>query len=258
LATASIVTEVAAATELRTQAAQALEKIAPATSKPPLLTATLAKLEALAVTHPEAAADIKEVVRLAPTVWEALQEPQAFAMALGELELAQRLLVAPSQTDLVERYVEAAIQLARQRDYDVIDMTYDPKGGGTVTLTSTRGDPPLELSAKGGLLTDEEFMKHLIGSGQMFIDRAALELTPGGPHGAPTHFLQDLVVDRKLRQQGSSAVEFRNLLMRINSLPGGPGTNIWLSTYDTYAGVGRPENLWPPFRDLLGIRKGKL
>jgi hypothetical protein len=257
-ATPTIATQVAAATELRGKAAQALGTIVPATSQPPLLPITIAKLEALAATHPEAAGDIAWVIKHTDIVWEALQKPQAYAFAVGELELAQRMLVSSSETDLVKRYVEAMIQLARQRDYDVIDMTYDPASGGTVTLTSTRGGPSLTLSAPGGALSDEDFMNELIGSGQMFIDRAALEFTEEGLHGAPTHFLDDLVVDRALQPYGSTSVEFRNRLKAINSLPGGPGTDIWTSTYDTFQGVGSPENLWPPLRDLLGIEKKKL
>jgi hypothetical protein len=69
------------------------------------------------------------------------------------------------------------------------------------------------LDAPVGLLSPKEFIDDLIGSGQMFIDRPALFQAPvkGGPgaHGALSHFLQDLVVDRVLKQYGTTSVELR-------------------------------------------------
>jgi hypothetical protein len=271
-------TVAAGATQVGKLAVQALEtdiaagKIVPVTSMPPELTATLANVRALATANPGVAGDIERVLDLTPVVWKALQDPKAYGRALEELEAAQ-LQVPSSVTDIVDRYVEGAKLLARQRGYDLLDVTYD-EASQMATFTSTRGGPvPPPRPAGGGLLTDEDFINELIGSGQMFIDRPALFQAPvkggKGAHGALSHFVQDLVADPALQPYGITSVEYRVLLKRISMLPGGrgptwgqyefAGTDIWMKTYDALDnGVGQPESFWPPLRDLLGIEPGRL
>jgi hypothetical protein len=181
-------------------------------------------------------------------------------------------MVPSSVTDIAERYVEGLNLLARDRGYEVIDMTYD-EVSQMATLTSTRGGTSPTVPAPGGVLDAEDFLRELIGGGQMFIDRPALKQQPvkGGPgaHGALSHPLQDLVVDEDLRPYGMTSVQYRALLLKISSLPGGrgaawgpdefAGTAIWMQTYDALDdGLGQPESFWPPLRDLLGIPQGEL
>ena len=221
-------------------------------------------LTSLKAAHPSSAKDIDRVVDLAGVVWDALQGPGApgrFAEAWGDLEFARLTLLPSSQPDAMG-YAEAARLLARQRGYDVIEIRTGP-GPNQATLTSTRGGPPEILDTDSeGFVRDEDFMNEVVGSGQMIIDWAALDLGQAD-HGALSHFLQDLVVDEVLEGEGSSAVEFRSLLKSVSGLPRQDltvpaGTDVWMETFDVQAGFAEPETFWPAIRDLLNIPVGAL
>ena len=189
--------------------------------------------------------DVAEVSRLATLVDDALSSPKALAFAVEELELARRGLVPPID-DLADAYMEAAIQLARERGYQVIELSLTADRQVVLTNRATGAVRPLAATPEG-LVKRKVFLEEVVGSGAMFIDRAALTVTKSGSHGALTHFIQDLAVDTVLKEHGSSSVEFRRLLKEINEWARGkrirsvrPGSATGRKRFDSRA-AGDPE-----------------
>ena len=219
----------------------------------------LTSLELYKSAYPDKVGEIEQVAKLAPDVFEALKNSDAYAAAVRDLEAARLSLESPPAT-LAQQYVAAARKLAADRQIDVIELTWDPSTRKVIGRSTTGNVVHLDTDLDG-LIKAPQFMDEVVGSGQWFVDYAALVLQ-GGDHGALTHIIQDLVVDGALRAHGSSAAEFRKLLKSLDSMRGfkeiGPGTDIWVATYDCFEGIANPDNLWPTIRDLLGIHRGEL
>jgi hypothetical protein len=151
-----------------------------------------------------------------------------------------------------------------RKGYDTICLDYNPSGPPYVVLTRASGNPAPPVDAGStGAVKDIDFMRNVVGAEppSMFLDRAALHLSSVYEHGAPTHFLQDLAIDRKLRPYGVTAVQFRAMLNQLDSTPGfeGKGTALWLELHDASAGLGEPENMWgKAIRPTLGFRPREL
>jgi hypothetical protein len=255
-------TAVAGAQLLTTRAHAVLSQIAPL---PPaevegLLKAWLDRLVAAYPNNP----DVQRVDELARIVWIALRDPEAYAHALGELEVTRRMLVDSPVADAAA-YLEAARLLAASRGVEVMELRLYRPDATTVVLTS--GNQLIDvLPANAGLVPGVVFLQEIVASERWFIDLAALNLTEGGTHGALTHLLQDLVADRALRtHDGTTAIEFRQLLGRLQRLqypgddPTQAGLDVWQSTYDSLdRSLAVPDVVWPPLRDLLNIEPGEL
>jgi hypothetical protein len=206
---------------------------------------------------------VRQLRVFAPVVRDVLDSAEDLSFGVGELELARQLLVSPTASG-AEAYLDAATALARTKGYDTVTLNYQPSGPPYVVLTRASGEPVPDVAATpAGFVDDPDFMNHVVGpqTPSMIVDLAALKLTPGGDHGALTHFLQDLAIDRKLRPFGVTAVEFRAMLQQLNSTPGfgGKGTTLWMELHDALGGVGQPETMWAEaLRGVYGFGPGEL
>jgi hypothetical protein len=140
-------------------------------------------------------------------------------------------------------------------------------------LARSGGAPVRYIEAKEGILDPPKFFKKYGGKPAHFID---LPLA-GDDHGAMTHVIQDLVVERALKRAGQEvkAVEFRGWLgeaegeLRADAYATKTtrtfeqdektmktGDYIWRMLYDnTGAGhINRPEALGPQLFLALGVR----
>ena len=248
---------VAAAEGMRVAAATVLTANDPGPADGALAARRLADLAALPLTDPADIAAVARITELIPIVQQVLSSPEELAFTVGELELARALLTSPAAAP-ADAYLDAAIAVARLRGYEVIELRL-VEGTGDVVLRDRTDDilRPLNMDAPG-LVTDEDFLGEVIGSDELFVDFAALALAENGPHGALTHLIQMLSVDRRLRANGSSVDELRALLVRVDALDNAAGTDLWLGTFDSFEGIGSPETMWQLLRELLGIEPGTL
>ena len=110
----------------------------------------------------------------------------------------------------------------------------------------------LELASKNGLAIKTIKADDGLLEGRVFFEKYASKPvgiydTPlkGGQHGALTHIVQDLVVDRALKAKGHTSFSFRSLLGQaegkklITDLDGkrilaSIGDIVWRNTYDLY------------------------
>jgi hypothetical protein len=139
------------------------------------------------------------------------------------------------------------------------------------------GLPTYVIPKTSGFFKPPEFFKRYASAEAYFID---LPLATDN-HGALTHLIQDLVVDRALACSGSTlrSPQFRGLLGRAEGVVARDGqfaTNeamtfldpplvdapelempvgdyVWRFTYDLIltGHMPQPENIWPLLRDLL-------
>jgi hypothetical protein len=140
-------------------------------------------------------------------------------------------------------------------------------------LAASGGAPVRYIEAKEGILDAPVFFAKYGGQEAHFID---LPLA-ADDHGAMTHLIQDLVVDRALKRAGQNmtSAEFRGLLGQAEGTVGAAeyatkatrtfeagedqmrtGDYIWRMVYDnTGAGqINRPEEIGNQFFLALGIR----
>lgn len=207
-------------------------------------------------------AHVVRVLELAPVVWRALQDPNAYALEVAEI---MRRVWVPPESAGAAGYLAAVRALARERGVPLMELRAHPTRDDVVIATTSEGRV-IELAADSGLIDEQPFIEHVVGFEGWIIDTAALSLTEQGNHGALTHLIQDMVVDRALRPLGSSALEFRRLLVRINSLSNpplnvnNPGLDIWGATYDNINALelSQPENVWRPTRSVLHLDPGEL
>jgi hypothetical protein len=138
--------------------------------------------EALAAHPGTANAQIKELV---DTVMGALRTPENYADVLAE---------AWTRAAKVDGDINTALR----------EMAAEAKGGKVIPIS--------EVPAGQGLLHGEVFFEKYVSKESYFVDNALL----GDDHGAMTHLLQDLVVDRALKAAGKdmTSAEFRALLGR--------------------------------------------
>lgn len=188
----------------------------------------------------------REIAELLPVVMDGLCNPKLYAEVMAEAwERAAR-----TGTD-----VETALR----------------------EMAMESGLPTSVIPKTSGFLKPPDFFKRYASAEAYFID---LPLATDD-HGALTHLIQDLVVDRALARSGSTlhSPQFRGLLARAEGVVARDGqfaTNeamtfldpplvdapelempvgdyVWRFTYDLIlkGHMPQPENIWPPLRDLL-------
>jgi hypothetical protein len=72
-------------------------------------------------------------------------------------------------------------------------------------------------------------------------------------HGATTHMMQDLVVDRALTGSGLRSDQLRELFLGAVGRDGQAiGNDIWIEFFDSLAGgLNQPETVYPVLRQSL-------
>jgi len=236
------------------------------------LTAILDRLVATAVTPEEqtAAALLKQVT---PDVWATLQSPEAIARQVGMAEMTRQMLVEPgagaANLSGPEQYFEAYRLLARSHGQDVMELhlisdtevRITSSAPGFADITVYTRDAP-------GFVPNDVFLREVLGSGHLLLDRAALSLQPEGPHGATTHIRQGLAVGPVLQAANTSYADYVRALTVVDGLfqvtdptnlggMVGAGTGIWLRTFDPIGPFSQPEMHHPTIRDELGMPKGE-
>ncbi len=234
------------------------------------------------------------VTRMTDVVMDAFTRPEAFAAAMRQIQEevlgladseivaeARRLLalgVTSSLDENVAAYVAAVKKQAERSGRAIVEL--HDAGSGKVLLVRIRNgveqESRLIATDTEGFIPDDVFMTEVIQGGDAILDFAALKLLSGGPHGAITHVLHDLVADGALRAAGfpDGAAGLRKMLGTLHEVStkfgvtvrfgaaaaaGGldksysAGTAIWLATYDALGGIAQPEVLWG-----RGIRDGVL
>jgi len=234
------------------------------------------------------------VTRMTDVVMDAFTRPEAFAQAVRQIQEevlgladseivaeARRLLargVTSSLDENVAAYVAAVKKQAERGGRAIVEL-YEA-GPGQVLLVRIRNgieqESKLVATDTQSFIPDDVFMTEVIRGGDAILDFAALKLQSGGPHGAITHVLHDLVADGALRAAGfpDGALGFRAMLGTFQDISSkfgvtvkfgaegaeagldksySAGTAIWLASYDAVGGIAQPEVLWG-----RGIRDGVL
>jgi hypothetical protein len=166
-----------------------------------------------------------QVLRVFDAAFEGIQNPRLYSEVVADL-WAEARRVAPMS------YNDAAVRLsARAVGGRVEDIATIPSG--------------LRL---GG----DEFFQRYAGTGQRFLDHdAPLD------HGATTHLIQDLVIDRAFQEAGIGmrAEQFRALLPQVTGTGGNVplGDAVWRILWDSETGglINRPEDLIQALRQVL-------
>lgn len=186
----------------------------------------MAQLEA----NPQAGTNA-QLRAMLPDVWKALRDPDAIASVAADIWLEERLLniMAPP----TDRY------------------------GQAVTALSRRTGAPIVILQRGQDFNPMQFYENVVVQGNRFLDLSVLDLSP--QHGATTHMMQDLVVDRVLAGQGSGlrADQLRALFQGAMGSNGQAiGNDIWVEFFDSFGqGLNQPEVVYPVLQDALtGLR----
>ncbi|CAM3642720.1 hypothetical protein KIPE111705_18400 [Kibdelosporangium persicum] len=169
-----------------------------------------------------------ELARVMPDVWRALRDPDQIANALADVWLEEHLLGLMAPRDAASRYGQAAMVLSR------------------------RAGAPVRILGPNESFGVQEFYDQVVLTGDRFLDLAVLKLSPA--HGASTHMIQDLVVDRVLRGSGMRAEQLRALFSGAQGTGGRPiGNDIWMTVYDSLTGgLNEPEVVYPIMARGLG------
>ena len=244
---------------IRTQAALERVKKHPAAENPEL-NEVLGKLGDAYLFGEKGKEKILNLPKIVGEMRTALNDPARIADAVNVIEQRRRNL-ADASDDLAESYREAVISIADERQIPV-KLLWASREGKKVAMTDRAGRgrkfKPKELQT-GYVLTETAFTKEVVGSEAWVIDESALQF--GKDHGAITHIIQDLVVDRVLERYKLTAIEFRTILKHLDVEGGRRGSKIWLETYDIVTPettLSRPEIMWSAIREVIGIRKGDL
>lgn len=191
-----------------------------------LLTSMMEQMRA----HPSAGAN-QQLLELTPQVWRALNDPDQVAAAVAEIWLEEHLLSVTAPRAASARYGEAAMVLARRR--------------GAPVIVLPRGAP---------VMNGQEFFDNVVVSGNRFLDENVLDIGQG-EHGAITHMLQDMAVDRALSGTGLRAEQYRALLSQAIGNDGAVvGDMLWQALYDDFGGrMNMPEVLYPAVRSVIDV-----
>jgi hypothetical protein len=199
--------------------------------------------------------EAKRVAELLPTVMDGLQDPHLYAEVLSEA------WVRAGRGGNINEALEQMALEARSAS------------GGSLPVVRIKSQAPGQ-----GLLRAKDFFQRYASKPGYFID---IPLA-GGDHGAMSHLLQDLVVDRALKnaKAGLASPEFRALLADVKSVVTKDayqttkalsfidkegerevsmttGDFIWRMTYDLYETPGRmpmPEELGKALQKLVGLQ----
>jgi hypothetical protein len=171
----------------------------------------------------------QRLLELTPRVWRALNDPDTVAAALSEVWLEEHLLGLMAPRVASERYGQAAAVLSRRR-----------------------GAPVIVLPA-GQQFGPQDFFEQVVVRGNRFLDQSVLAASP--EHGATTHMIQDLAVDRMLFGTGVRAEQYRALLSGAVGRDGSRvGNDLWIELYDSFAGgINQPEVVHPIMRSAIPV-----
>jgi hypothetical protein len=163
-----------------------------------------------------------------PNVWRSLRDPDTIANTLADVWLEEHLLGLMAPRDAATRYGQAAMVLSR------------------------RTGAPVVILPRGMSYPTDVFYSDVVLSGNRFLDLSVLEISPG--HGASTHLIQDLVVDRALRGTGLRAEQLRALFGGATDSGGANiGNDLWIEIYDSFqGGLNQPEVVYPILNEGLG------
>ncbi len=178
--------------------------------------------------NPDAGSN-KRLLELLPMALKGKRDPDTLGAALSEIWLEDHLLSEVAPPAAARRYGDAALQ-----------------------LSSRRGAPVRVLEA-GAEYSPERFFNEVVISGDRFLDLNILASQPD--HGAITHLIDDLVIDRALEGTGVSAEELRALLADAVGTGGTPiGDELWFHIFDAdtgLRGINQPEVMWAIMRAEL-------
>jgi hypothetical protein len=163
-----------------------------------------------------------EIRRHIAVVWNGLQDPELVGRVVADIWAEAHRVLPADYTQAVVRLSERATPGRR-----VVTIPHDPDG----------------------LLDADVFFTRYAGTGQRFLDRNADSI-----HGASTHLIQDLVVDRALAGAGLRAEQFRALLPRAHGPGNIPfGDRIWRALWDAErpGAINAPESLMTAVRQIL-------
>jgi hypothetical protein len=168
-----------------------------------------------------------QLLKLLPDVYRALHDPEMIASVVADIWLAERTLGLMAPREMGARYTQAAVGLSKQTGAEVVTL---PRGTGYQA---------------------PEFFAQVASQPKRFLDLSVLDVSPG--HGATTHLIQDLVVDRALAQVGVPAQQFRALLGGAVGQSGPIGRWLWEEVlYDTLRGdITDPNVLGPALAEAL-------
>jgi hypothetical protein len=215
------------------------------------LSTSLSFLRDMAQTHGKDFFD--EMAKLTEVVESGLQNPDLYADVLTEA-MERALARNPSGITSNLNPIEAAL----------VEMS--EATGATVTTI------PKELKNLAPL----DFYQKYAATSMRFIDYGVIEVAP--KHGAFTHMIQDLVVDRALKGYSVKSSEMRMLLEAIGQNPDAlyshtyrnllgitdiyssstVGKQIWEGTFDLYEeameAMLQPEAIGPVLQSVAGVR----
>ncbi|OXM61139.1 hypothetical protein CF165_39470 [Amycolatopsis vastitatis] len=166
-----------------------------------------------------------------PGVWGAVRDPDAIANALADIWLEEHLLGLMAPRDAASRYGQAAMVLSR------------------------RAGAPVVVLPRGTSFSPDAFYNDVVLQGNRFLDLSVLDISP--EHGATTHMIQDLVVDRALHGTGMRSEQLRALFSGATDSSGrNIGNDLWIEIFDSFQnGLNQPEVVYPIMRDgLNGLR----
>ena len=226
-----------------------------ATIVEPVLRDTLAQMEAAGTTG------LVDAVRVA---YDAITNPVAIADVLVEIERESAAPdgspLEPIELEIVvpgtgpgpngtiklalggspeERFLAALLRMNQDRERR---DTGNEQALVKVLLTRKKGKRIINFNTK-------EFFQEVATHGWPFLDVAIVNVPGASEHGATTHLIQDLVVDKAMQKIGWSAARLRQ------SITG----SIWESLYDQMAGyegtteqMNDPNRVWPVLREIVG------
>ncbi|RSM37932.1 hypothetical protein DMA12_34820 [Amycolatopsis balhimycina DSM 5908] len=165
--------------------------------------------------------------RALPGAWRAVRDPDAIANALADIWLEEHLLGLMAPRDAASRYGQAAMVLSR------------------------RAGAPVVVLPRGTSFSPDAFYNDVVLRGNRFLDLSVLDISP--EHGATTHMIQDLVVDRALHGTGMRSEQLRALFSGATDSSGrNIGNDLWIEIFDSIQnGLNQPEVVYPIMRDGL-------
>jgi hypothetical protein len=178
--------------------------------------------------NPEAGSN-QQLIELTPEVWKALHDPDGLGYALSEVWLEEHLLSLVAPAAAADRFGDAALQLAGRRGAPVVVL----KPGSNFEI--------------------DTFYSEVVVKGNRFLDLDILARNP--EHGATTHLIQDLAVDRVLWKAGVSAEQYRALLAGAIAPDGRKvGNDLWIDLFDPLTeNINNPDNVYRAMREVLEI-----
>ncbi len=181
----------------------------------------------------------RQVLALLEPLWDGLQNPDLIAEVVADI--AERALLPRLQAEAAKKGVSAYTLAAKEMSEET---------GARLATIPTDAD----------ILPTNVFFKDYVAGGVRFYDLGA-----GEEHGALSHMIQDLVVDRVLARvsPGLQADQFRALLAKVTGTKAGyrpPGFKtdvplgalVWGELYDAFnKQINQPEWLIKALRKVI-------